>query len=117
VSWYALLNAIALATLLTFSHGLMKWVANKNIEVDYLSTVINNWFYIGLAISVYGFLFLYYIQILKKVNIGIFYASYTGLSLVLVLLVGVLFFQEHISQRQILGIVCIIVGIFLLKAA
>lgn len=112
---YTLINAVTLAGLLTFSHGLMKWVANNNVQTDYLSTVVHHWFYIAVAVSIYGLLFLYYIQVLKHVDIGIFYASYTGLSLVFVLLMGVFFFKEDISPLQILGIVCIIVGIFLLK--
>ncbi|SEH07739.1 multidrug efflux protein [Candidatus Venteria ishoeyi] len=103
--------------MLAFSHGLMKWVANKNINVDYMSTVLNYWFYIGLAISVYVLIFLYYLHVLKFVNIGSFYASYTGLSLVFVLLIGTFLFKEPINLSQVIGILLIVAGIFLVKPA
>ncbi len=114
--WYSLLNAIVLAAMLTCSHGLMKWVAHNNAQVDYLTTLLNNWFYIGLAMSVYVFLFLYYLQVLKHVNIGVFYASYTGLSLVFVVLMGFFLFKETLSSLQMLGVFCIVLGIFFIKA-
>lgn len=115
--WYSIFNAVLLASLLAFSHGLMKWVSNKNIGVSYVETVLNYWLHIGIAVGIYVLIFFYYIHVLKAVNISSFYASYTGLSLVFVVLIGTLFFKEPMSNTQMLGIALIIGGIFLVKPA
>jgi multidrug transporter EmrE-like cation transporter len=45
---------------------------------------------------------------------AVLFPIYTGLTLVLVALVGVLLFGERLSAAQAAGIVLIVVGVFLL---
>jgi multidrug transporter EmrE-like cation transporter len=108
----ALFNALLLASLLAFSHGLLKWIANQPSE-DYWHSLLAYWWVFGLAIGIYGFIFFYYAYVLRTVAIGVLYPVYTGLSIVLVLLMGVWLFGEPITFWQVAGCVLIAGGIFL----
>jgi len=114
---YSILNSLFLASLLAFSHGLLKWVSSQQIHVEggYFALLFKYWFFVGAAISVYVFIFFYYIYVLRNVNIGSFYAAYTGLSITFVFLIGIYYFQEPMQLPQLLGIFLIIVGIFLVS--
>jgi len=108
----SLLNALLLASLLAFSHGLLKWVSSQQSE-SYLHSLTQYWWVIGLAIGIYVFIFFYYAYVLRTLAIGVLYPAYTGLSIVLVLLMGVWLFGENITLWQIAGCLLIICGIFL----
>lgn len=108
-----LLNAAFLASLLAFSHGLLKWVARQEV-LGYVDMVMRFWPFIGLALSLYGFIFFYYMQVLRHHDIGMLYGIYTGLSVVLVLLIGTLFFNEPLTRLQLLGCGCVVAGIVLI---
>lgn len=107
-----ILNAVCLAFLLTLSHSILKWASQKGgADVAFLRLMVTNWWQIGLAMGLYVFIFLYYTHALRTMHISFLYPVYTGLSIVLVFLVGTLFFNEPVSLRQIVGIVLILVGI------
>ena len=108
-----IINVIILSSLLAFSHGLLKWVAKKEVN-NYLDLISSYWLQIGFSLFIYGIVFFYYIQVLRKEDIAILYSSYTGLSILLVLSIGVSFFGESLSFGQIGGCILIIVGIVLI---
>lgn len=105
-------NAILLAALLVFAHGLLKWVA-QHPEPSYFSLLFNYWPAIIVSLGVYFFIFFYYAHLLKKHSISRLYPIYTGLSIVFLLLAGALVFHENITIMQVGGCISIIVGIFL----
>lgn len=109
-----LFHASLLAFLLTLSHGILKWVSQKNTG-SYLQLIIDSWWKIGLAIGLYVFIFFYYTYILRTVHINILYPIYTGLSIVLVFLMGAVFFKEPVSGFQIIGVFVILLGIGLVS--
>ena len=106
-----LLNAFVLASLLASSHALLKWVARKEVA-SYLELVTNYWLPIGTSLAIYGGIFFYYIQVLRRHDIGVLYSTYTGASILLVLLFGIFFFGESLSRMQIVGCGLVILGIF-----
>ena len=106
-------NALFLAVLLTISHGLLKWLSTKE-TVGYVEIISKYWWVIGLSISIYVFIFLYYAYILRRIPISSLYPAYTGLSIVFVVAVGVLHFGEPFGLKQTVGVILIVVGIFLL---
>ena len=110
-----MVNSIFLATLLSVSHALLKWVARKQVS-GYGELLTVYWFQVGLALFIYGFIFFYYIQVLRQHDIAKLYSIYTGLSILLVLLTGTLFFEETLSMRQIAGCVLIIMGVLFIGA-
>ena len=48
-------------------------------------------------------------------NIGVGYAIWAGVGVVLVAIFGLLFFKETLSKRQIIGVVLIILGVVCLE--
>ncbi|MEK7584223.1 MAG: EamA family transporter [Patescibacteria group bacterium] len=69
--------------------------------------------YIWFALVLYGFGFIFWLFILSKVKLSL---AYPALSLVYVLVIlgSWLIFKENISYPQLIGIVCIFVGLFFL---
>lgn len=108
-----LFHAIFLASLLTISHSLLKWVSIQQHE-SYIKVIQEQWFVIGLALSMYGFIFFYYIYVLKNIPLSSLYPIYTGLSIIFVLLSAKLFFNESFNTTQIFGALFITFGIFLI---
>ena len=106
-----LLNALVLASLLASSHALLKWVARKEVG-SYLELVTNYWLPIGISLAIYAGVFFYYIQVLRQHDIGVLYSTYTGTSILLVLLLGVFIFGESLTRIQAVGCGLIILGIF-----
>lgn len=106
-----IINALFLATLLTFSHGLLKWVSLQKANTD-LALLIKYWWVIGTAISLYVFIFFYYAYILRSISINVLYPVYTGLSIVAVFLMGGLIFNEPVTIKQMFGCIFILVGIY-----
>jgi multidrug transporter EmrE-like cation transporter len=106
-----LLNALILGVMLAFSHGLLKWVARKQVA-SYVDLIAEYWLPIGTSLAIYAALFFYYIQVLRHHDIGILYSTYTGISILLVLLTGLFFFGENLTRMQLLGCGLVILGIF-----
>lgn len=107
-----LTHAVVLASLLAFSHGVLKWVSSQ-AHSDYLELMLSQWKLVLFALSIYGLVFFYYILVLRSSPISTLYPVYTGLSVLCVMLIGRLVFQETISPNQILGAGLILAGIVL----
>ncbi len=112
----ALLNAVLLASLLAFSHGLLKWLSQRQAH-GYLQLLLEYWWVMGAAIGIYVFIFFYYAYVLRRVDLAVLYPAYTGLSIVLVFALGAWYFGEAVSAWQLLGCALIIGGIFLVSGA
>lgn len=108
----ALGNAVFLAVLLAFSHALMKWVAARS-HSGYLHSLVDHWLVMTSAIALYVFIFFYYNYILRVIPLSILYPVYTGLSILFVVLVGSLWFEETIGRIQLLGCILITSGVIL----
>lgn len=108
-----LMNAVLLSSLLAFSHALLKWVARHEVS-GYMEMMLRFWPFVFASLALYGFIFFYYIQVLRRHDIGILYGVYTGLSVVLVLMIGMFFFRESLTRLQLLGCLFIVVGILLI---
>lgn len=52
---------------------------------------------------------------LKKIEVSIAYAIWSGLGTTLITLIGILYFKENLDAIKLLGIVFIIVGVVLLQ--
>ena len=109
-----LLNAFFLAILLSFSHGLLKWLSTRAAG-SYWQAALQYWWILGGAMGIYAFIFFYYAYILKYISISILYPVYTGLSIVLVSSMGVWFFNESWNWQHIAGCALIIAGIFMVS--
>jgi small multidrug resistance pump len=107
-----ILNAVLLASMLAFSHGIMRWVALR-AKGSFLDLVTDYWLPLGCAISIYVFLFLYYTQLLRSTALNLLYPIYAGLSIMFVFLIGVWFFGESTNILKVSGCVLIVCGIFL----
>lgn len=108
-----LMHATILATLLATSHAVLKWVSVQAHD-NYGHLLLSEWKGVLLALSLYGFIFFYYIVVLRSSPVTILYPVYTGLSVLLVLLVGHIVFSEPISPAQILGAGFVLIGIVLM---
>lgn len=107
-------NALFLSALLAFSHALLKYASQhkSNGVVDFF---LSNWIAVGCSLAIYGFIFFYYSYILKVIQISTLYPIYTGLSIMLVFLIGVFWFGEKTSAMQCLGAALIIVGVVIVS--
>ena len=112
----SILNALLLATLLAFSHGLLKWVSAHSSN-SYMQTLSEYWWVITIAIGIYVGIFFYYAYVLRTVPIGILYPTYTGLSVVFVFLIGIWLFGEPVSLVQVLGCAVIIAGVAMVSGS
>ena len=108
-----LFNAGALAVVLTVSHGLLKWVSQQP-HADLADLLWRQGAVVVAALALYGGVFVWYLHALRSFDMAVLFPIYTGLTLVLVALVGVLLFGERLSAAQGAGIVLIVVGVFLL---
>lgn len=106
-------NSVILATLLALSHGTLKWVSAQPHE-GFFELLWHYWWQIGLALSVYGFLFFYYFYILRWFDIAVLYSVYTGLAILFVALLGVFHFGEQLSTLQMIGCALIVGGVVLM---
>ena len=107
-----LLNSIFLAVLLTASHGIMKWIAS-NAHDGIAKAVMTHWFALGIALCVYVFIFGYYLVALRIFHLSVLYPVYTGLSVLLVFVLGIAFFGEPVSNSKIFGGILVALGVVL----
>lgn len=89
----AILFEVAGTTSMKFSEGLTKLVPSILMFVFY-----------SLAFSILS-------QALKKLEVGMVYAIWSGVGTALIVSIGILFFNEVFSVRKIMFIVLIIVGV------
>jgi multidrug transporter EmrE-like cation transporter len=106
-------HALLLASLLASSHGVLKWVSVQPHD-SYFELLFSQWKYILLALMIYGFVFFYYILLLRTSPISSLYPIYTGLSVLAVMLIGRMVFSEAISILHGVGAALILTGIVLM---
>ncbi len=63
----------------------------------------------------YAISFIFMALALKKIEVGIAYAIWSGLGTALIAMIGIAWFRESINTPKILGIILIIVGVLLLN--
>jgi len=78
----------------------------------FFSIFQNKWLFLGASLFVFSFVF--YLFVLSKLQLSLAYPVMVSAGIVLVAIGSRVFFQEQISQWQVLGIFLIIFGIFLL---
>ncbi len=97
--------SLALAATLSTSHALLKMSATREaVDLAYVLQVAS-------ALSLYGVVFAVYSWLLRKYELGALYPTYTGLSVIAVVLIGSLFFDERLTSSRLLGMVTIAIGI------
>ena len=77
-----------------------------------LKILQNGWLIGGILLM--GISFLFYLSVLSKFQLNIAYPVLVSAGVILIAISSWLFFEESLSLPQILGIVAIISGIFLL---
>jgi small multidrug resistance pump len=107
-----LANSLFLAALLALSHGILKWVS-VNGGQTLVGMLSRYWYFVVLALAIYGFVFFYYLLALKRFNLASLYSIYTGLAVLLVVLISLIFFEESLSKAQMLGCALIALGVAL----
>lgn len=69
-----------------------------------------------LVILGYGIAFYFLSIVLKTIPIGIAYAIWSGLGIVLVSLLGILFFKQSLDTAAIIGLSLIVTGVIVIQA-
>ena len=64
-----------------------------------------------LLFILYGFSFTSFSIALKKIDVSVAYAIWSGLGTTLIALVGIMWFREPISTLKIISIVLIVIGV------
>jgi small multidrug resistance pump len=109
-----LLNSAFLSCLLAGSHAILKWVSIQGNDSS-LENALKYWYLVGSALCIYGFIFFYYLYILRTLPLSMLYPVYTGLSVIMVMIVGHFYFKESLNISQIGGTFLIFMGIFLIS--
>lgn len=107
------INALILALVLALSHAILKWVSIQEYE-NYVQLLLGKWQYISLSLALYGLVFFYYILVLRSSPISSLYPIYTGLSVLFVMVIGNLLFNETVTISKSIGALFILSGIVLL---
>lgn len=63
----------------------------------------------------YAISFVFMALALKKIEVGIAYAIWSGLGTALIAMIGIAWFRESINMPKLVGIVLIIIGVVLLN--
>jgi small multidrug resistance pump len=105
----AILFASVLASTLAASHWLLRSSASfEALSFEWLSRV-------SAALGLYFFVFILYSNLLRRFEISLLYPIYTGLSIVLVTLIGVYYYGEPLSLWRQAGVFLIAAGIVLMS--
>lgn len=75
----------------------------------------NYWAWGGIAL--FGLAFVLYSVVLTKINLSVAYPVMTSMGLVIISIVSVLTFKEVITSWQLVGLILIIAGVWLVSAA
>ncbi len=111
---------VSIVTASTAQFFLKKGVLNlTDLELSFsgllklfISVFQNKWLFLGASLFIFSFVF--YLFVLSKLQLNLAYPVMVSAGIVLVAIGSWAFFQEQVSQWQILGIFLIIFGIFLL---
>ena len=68
-----------------------------------------------IMIAAYGSAFYFMTLALRTIPLGITYAIWSGLGIVLISLVGVLFYHERLDLPAVIGMALIIVGVLVIN--
>jgi drug/metabolite transporter (DMT)-like permease len=108
-----ILYALLLAFLLAASQGFLKWAA-KQPSPDTFTILSKRTLGIGLSLAISGLVMLLYIHVLRSQDITKLYPAYTGLAILLVMLMGIVLFKEKPTLVQMIGCVMIVAGVYLI---
>lgn len=109
-----ILYALLLAFLLAASQGFLKWAARQQPSSPDTFTILSKRTAgIGASLALYGVVMLLYIHVLRSQDITKLYPAYTGLAILLVMLMGIVLFKEKPNSIQMIGCVMIIAGVYL----
>lgn len=76
----------------------------------------NNYFFLALAIVFHFLLLILYIKLLQVDNMSQTYAIIKVLSIIMIIIIGVLFFNEKVNKKILFGIIFAIAAIYLLNS-
>jgi multidrug transporter EmrE-like cation transporter len=107
------LHAIALASLLALSHGMLRHAPTLAPTFAHPGRAALT---LG-AIALYGVVFFYYAALLETLPLSKLYPVYTGLSVAMVFASGVVVFKEPWSLRSLVGLVLLVAGVALVGGA
>ena len=93
----AIVAEVIATTALKYSDGFTRWLPS------------------GLVVVGYGAAFYLLALTLRTIPIGLAYAVWAGVGVVLVTLVGVVLFKQRLPMPVIAGLLCIIVGVVLVQ--
>ena len=68
-----------------------------------------------ITVAGYAVAFYFLALTLREIPVGIAYAVWSGVGIVLISLVGALFFKQHLDAPAILGIALIIAGVVIMN--
>jgi small multidrug resistance pump len=108
-----IVHALLLSILLASSHAILKWVSIQAHQ-DYSQLIYEQWKAVLLSLIIYGLVFFYYIVVLRSSPISLLYPVYTGMSVVMIMAMGRLYFDEPFGIYQYAGTMCILIGILLI---
>jgi small multidrug resistance pump len=94
---FAILSEVVGTTMMKASHGLTRLVPSV------------------LMFVMYGISFVLMALALKKIEVSIVYAIWSGLGTALIAAIGIYWFQETVSVPKLAGIGLVIVGVVLLN--
>jgi small multidrug resistance pump len=69
----------------------------------------------ALMFVLYGVSFVFMALALKKIEVGVAYAIWSGLGTAMIALIGVAWFRESFNTPKLIGVVLIIAGVVLLN--
>jgi small multidrug resistance pump len=110
---WMIVNAAALAVVLTIAPALLKWASQKPHDT-FVELLMTQGAVVALALALYGGVFMWYLHALRKFEMSQLFPLYTGLTLILVAIAGVVLFNERLAPVQIGGILLIVGGLYLL---
>jgi small multidrug resistance pump len=74
----------------------------------------NRWLGLGFGLVVYGIALVLFAFLLKRAELAVIFALWTGVAAVLLALAGWWFFGESLSTRHLVGLALVIAGVILL---
>ncbi|MEO6749325.1 MAG: hypothetical protein ABI294_07030 [Casimicrobiaceae bacterium] len=111
---WMVVNAVALSLVLSTAHALLKW-ASQQPHASFIGLLASQGLIVFVALALYGGVFIWYLHALTHFEMSQLFPLYTGLTLILVAVVGVVLFHERLAPVQVGGIVLIVGGLFLLQ--
>lgn len=108
----SLIDKLKKSRLLSWSFLLLAIVAEV-IGTSFMTYAARDGEYLGYIIMALALTISYYFLALsiRKIGVGVAYAIWEGIGLVLLSIVGVYIFKETLTSRELVGIVIAIIGI------